>query len=90
MQDTGQSPVARDLPTVMPAQAGIQGRVALGFKLTWIPAFAGMTETEASGGMSLNSCALGCQLTERGRLRCAALFAAREATRQELVGFAAA
>ena len=60
MHDTRQSQVARDLPTVMPAPAGIQGRVALGFKLTWIPAFAGMTETEASGDMSLNLCAPVC------------------------------
>jgi hypothetical protein len=40
----------------MPVQ-GIQGRLAVGFRPAWIPAFAGMTDREASGDMSLNVCA---------------------------------
>ena len=45
------------MPIVMPAQAGIQGRLAVGFKLVLIPAFAGMTESGAPCDMSLNLCA---------------------------------
>jgi len=41
----------------MPANAGIQGWPGVGFKLAWIPAFAGMTDEKPSRHMSLNLCA---------------------------------
>jgi hypothetical protein len=41
----------------MPANAGIQGWLGVGFKLAWIPAFAGMTDEKPSRYMSLNLCA---------------------------------
>ena len=44
MKDWVDSSISRDAPPVMPANAGIQGRLGAGFKLAWIPACAGMTD----------------------------------------------